>query len=325
MGFIIKISQMNKALLSTLVLLGLTAVVLFNMQPSSAKNQSFSQFKGDFSKKYADAAEEEFRKTIYLRNLVKIEEHNANKLNTHTLGVNQFADLTDEEFKAMYLTLQINPKFTNDVEILNKRTEKQAPNGDIDWQAAGAVSPVKNQANCGSCWAFSATAAIESALLIKGTTANLAEQQLVDCSRSYGNQGCNGGWMDSAFQYVRDHGLVETSAYPYVARDQACKIDQGPFKVSGFVDVPGCDNLINALAARPVSVAVDASNWSLYRGGVLSTCGVNVNHGVLLIGATDAYWRIKNSWAASWGESGFIRLNRGNTCAVCSYPSYPTL
>jgi len=131
--------------------------------------------------------------------------------------------------------------------------------------------------------------------------------------------------MDSAFQYVRDHGLTTTSAYPYVARDQACKIDNGSYKVAGFVDVPGCDNLFNSLVGRPISVAVDASNWSPYKNGVFGNCASNVNHGVLLVGVTDAHWTIKNSWGAAWGESGFIRLSRGNTCAVCNYPSYPTL
>ena len=107
--------------------------------------------------------------------------------------------------------------------------------------------------------------------------------------------------MDSAFQYVKDHGLTTTSAYPYVARDQTCKIDSGDSKVTGFVDVPGCDNLLNALSSRPVSVAVDASVWSSYRSGVLSSCGTAVNHGVLLVGATDAFWKIKNSWGLNWG------------------------
>jgi len=130
--------------------------------------------------------------------------------------------------------------------------------------------------------------------------------------------------MDSAFQYVRDHGLTTTEAYPYAARDQTCKIDKGAVKISSFVDVPGCDNLLNALSSRPISVAVDASVWSQYKTGVLSSCGVAVNHGVLLVGGTDGFWRIKNSWGATWGEAGFIRLARGNTCAVCSYPSYPT-
>lgn len=131
--------------------------------------------------------------------------------------------------------------------------------------------------------------------------------------------------MDSAFLYVKEHGLTTTEKYPYVARDQACKIDSGDYKATGFIDVQGCDNLINALTGRPISVAVDASVWSSYRSGVLSNCGTNVNHGVLLVGATDAYWKIKNSWGTSWGESGFIRLNRGDTCAICQYPSYPTI
>lgn len=130
--------------------------------------------------------------------------------------------------------------------------------------------------------------------------------------------------MDSAFGYARDKGLTTTAEYPYTARDGACAKDSGSYKIGSYVDVPGCDNLINALQARPVSVAVDASVWGQYKGGVVSNCGTSVNHGVLLVGATDQFWKIKNSWGAAWGESGFVRLARGNTCAVCSYPSYPT-
>lgn len=217
----------------------------------------------------------------------------------------------------------LNQKFEN----TNARTAAPAanPNGDIDWQAQGKVSVVKNQGQCGSCWAFSATGAIESGLLLAGKNDLASEQQLVDCSRSYGNQGCSGGWMDSAFQYAIDHGITTQGLYPYVARNQACAKDGGEIKVNGFVDVPGCDNLANALSARPVSVAVDAGQWSLYKGGVLSSCTTNVNHGVLVVGSTDAYWKIKNSWGTGWGETGYIRLARGNTCAICSYPSYPTL
>lgn len=131
--------------------------------------------------------------------------------------------------------------------------------------------------------------------------------------------------MDSAFQYIIDHGITTQAEYPYVARNQNCAKDGGAVKLSGYIDVEGCDNLANAVNSRPVSVAVDASNWSLYRNGVLSQCGVAVNHGVLLVGYTGEFWKIKNSWGTGWGESGYIRLARGNTCAVCSYPSYPTL
>lgn len=256
-----------------------------------------------------------------MMNLAKIAAHNADKTQTHTLGVTQFSDLTQEEFVSKYLTTKVNEKFTD---VSHSRTATPS-NGDIDWVASGKVSKVKNQGQCGSCWAFSATAAMESAFLIAGQSVLLSEQQLVDCSRAYGNQGCSGGWMDSAFKYVIDHGIANEAEYPYVARNQNCGKDGGASKISGFVDVPGCENLENALSARPVSVAVDASVWSQYRGGVISSCGTNVNHGVLLVGSNDGFWKIKNSWGEGWGENGFVRLAKGNTCAVCSYPSYPTL
>lgn len=301
-----------------LVLLGAASVYLYSLENTSSEVYSFEQFKREFGKHYSREGEEQYRKNIFLRNVIAINEHNANPKNTYTMGVNQFTDLTQAEFAAIYLTLQLPKRSFKEVDTTD------IPNGaDIDWQAAGMVSKVKNQAQCGSCWAFSATAAMESAYLMKATAVDLSEQQLVDCSHSYGNQGCNGGWMDSAFDYAIDQGLTTTDKYPYVARDQTCKIEGGSNKVTSYVDVQGCDNLFNTLVGRPVSVAVDASNWSPYRSGVLSTCGINVNHGVLLIGASDAYWKIKNSWGTNWGESGFIRIARGNTCEICSYPSYP--
>jgi len=310
---------MNKALIATLVLLGAASVYLYSLESQTSQVYSFEQFKGDFGKRYTKEGEEQYRKNIFLRNLIKIQQHNANPANTYTMGVNQFTDLTQAEFEAIYLTLQV-PKRT----YKTVNTEFTAPNAEIDWTADGKVTPIKNQGQCGSCWAFSATAAQESAIILAtGDTVSLSEQQLVDCSRPYGNQGCNGGWMDSAFEYAKDHGLTTTDKYPYVARDQACKIDNGSYKVTSYVDVAGCDKLLNALSARPVSVAVDASVWSAYRSGILTNCAKNVNHGVLLVGVSESAWKVKNSWGTSWGEAGFIRLGLGDTCAICDYPSYP--
>ena len=314
---------MSSKFLAFTALITVATLLVSNMSPATGVDVQFEEFKTTHGKTYSNAAEESYRKSVFLMNLAKISVHNADKTQTHKLGVTQFSDLTQDEFVKSYLTTKVNPKFSDE---LNRRTANPTErNGDIDWTRDGKVSPVKNQANCGSCWAFSAVGAIESAYLLAGQTLNLAEQQLVDCSRAYGNQGCNGGWMDSAFKYVIEHGLVSTSDYPYTARDQVCAKNEGSYKIAGFVDVPGCDNLLNALSGRPVSVAVDASVWGQYKTGVISSCGANVNHGVLLVGYVNDTYKIKNSWGTGWGESGFVRLAKGNTCAICNYPSYPTL
>jgi len=131
--------------------------------------------------------------------------------------------------------------------------------------------------------------------------------------------------MDNAFKFVRDHGIVTESEYPYKAVKQACSKNSGDFKISGFTDVSAgnCNNLANALNGRPVAVAVDATNWSPYKSGVFNNCKTSLNHGVLLVGTIGGAWRIKNSWGTGWGEQGFIRLQTGNTCGVCNVASYP--
>jgi C1A family cysteine protease len=310
---------MNSKLLALLLLAGITSVFLYSTshQKHTVKFAEWSVANG---KTYENQVEQIYREKIFNENVALLEEHNADKTQTYKMGINQFSDLTQSEFATIYLTLKVNKRF--------ERTVSAKPSaivGDVDWVAAGKVSNVKNQASCGSCWAFSAIGAVESAYLIRGTTVLLSEQQLVDCSGAYGNYGCNGGWMDSAFQYIIDHGITTESAYPYVARNQVCQADGGSYRLGGFVDVQGCDNLANALNQQPISVAVDASNWSPYRSGIFSNCATSVNHGVLLVGATSSYWVIKNSWGNSWGESGYIRLAKGNTCAICNYPSYPRI
>ena len=195
---------------------------------------------------------------------------------------------------------------------------------DVDWTGQGAVTSVKDQGQCGSCWAFSTTGSLEGlSKLAYGSLSSFSEQQLVDCSGSYGNMACNGGLMDNAFKYIRDKGIVLESEYSYRAVKQTCSKDGGAFKISGYTDVTNCNDLANAIVGRPVSVAVDATNWSAYKSGVFNNCATRLNHGVTLVGVSDQYWRIKNSWSAGWGESGFIRLARGNTCGVCNMASYP--
>lgn len=130
--------------------------------------------------------------------------------------------------------------------------------------------------------------------------------------------------MNNAFKYVRDRGISLETEYPYKAVKQVCQKDAGDFRCGGFVDALGCTALSTALVIRPISIAVDATNWSPYKNGVFSDCDTKLNHGVLLVGVSQDYWRVKNSWSAKWGENGFIRLARGNTCGICTIPSYPT-
>jgi len=129
--------------------------------------------------------------------------------------------------------------------------------------------------------------------------------------------------MDNAFKFVKDNGIVTEQQYPYKAVKQNCAIATGSFKISGFTDIKDCNTLASSIAGRPISVAVDATNWSQYKNGVFNNCSAKLNHGVLLVGITDQFWKVKNSWGTSWGESGYIKLARGNTCGICNVASYP--
>ncbi|KAL4434884.1 hypothetical protein ABPG74_021223 [Tetrahymena malaccensis] len=279
--------------------------------------EQWNQFKQKFGKKYADQEFERYRIGVFAQNLEVIK-------NDPSFGITKFMDMTPQEFEQSYLSLQLQQNF-------NAEKVEGDFNGDIDWTQKGAVTPVKDQGSCGSCWAFSAIGAVESALILNGEdkSINLAEQELVDCATTpkYDNEGCNGGWMDSAFDYILDEKISQTKDYKYTARDGKCK-DTSSFEkksISGYKDIPqgDCKSLLNALSQQPIAIAVDASSWQFYNKGVLASCGSRLNHGVLLTGYVNETYKVKNSWGTSWGEKGFIQLKSGNSCGLCNAASYP--
>jgi C1A family cysteine protease len=207
-----------------------------------------------------------------------------------------------------------------------------------DWRDYGAVSPVKNQGQCGSCWTFSSVGAIESAYAIAtNTTAlSLSEQEIVDCASK---DGCSGGIMDHAFEWVERHnGLCSEEDYPYQAVDGECKKCEPVVRVRDYVDVPPNDPhaLLRAVLQQPVAIAIQADQYAfqLYTGGVLrGTCGTNLNHGCVIVGFGEEdgvpYWIVKNSWG-DWGEDGYVRIYRSmksgpGMCGINMMPSYPII
>jgi len=284
----------------------------------------FLQFLKDFNKEYA-AEELFFRFGVFKNTLMAIEEHNSEN-HTWTMGVNQFSDLTSQEFQRIYLgfldrnSAQVEPE-----------VGFSAPNVEVDWSKKSAVTGVKDQGQCGSCWAFSTTGGIEGAIAVaKSTLPNLSEQQLVDCAGSAGNQGCNGGLMDNAFKWVISNGgIAAETAYTYTARDGTCKKVASSQKITSYKDVGKTESaLLTAIQSRPISIAVDARTWQNYKSGVYGGCAASVqlDHGVLAVGYSDngGYWLVKNSWGGSWGESGYIRLKKGNNqCGLTNEASYP--
>jgi len=272
------------------------------------------------------------RYNTFKANLELIDAHN-NGSSDWKMGVNQFADLTPAEFKA-YLGLR--PRDNSYLRSKNVEVLAAGPANDVDWVSKGAVTAVKDQAQCGSCWAFSTTGAVEGAVQVAtGRLTSVSEQQLVDCAGSSGNQGCNGGLMDDAFNWIVSHkGIGSESSYPYTARDGTCQNVPTVSTISGYKDVQqgSEDALMTALQMRPVSIAIEAdqSSFQMYKSGIFKgPCGTQLDHGVLLVGSGSEggvnYWKVKNSWGASWGDNGFIRIIRGsNVCGLANMASYAT-
>lgn len=211
---------------------------------------------------------------------------------------------------------------------------KELTADEVDWRTKGAVTAVKNQGNCGSCWSFSTTGALESSYQIKkGTLPSYSEQQLVDCcgKKGFQCQGCSGAWPEWAMNYVNSAGIESEEQYPYKAVEGACTSTGGqkilnPSKPWSMLPVGNTDALKTALNASPVSICIDASNWSPYKSGVFSNCGhTNLNHAVLAVGYDTNQWFVKNSWGTGWGEQGYIRLAQGNTCGIAQHVVIPNI
>jgi len=259
-----------------------------------------------------------------------------------TVEINQYADLSNKEFQAHYMglkTIDASKRNNDNVEELDGPTPLPAF---WDWRAKGAVTHVKDQGHCGSCWSFSSTGATEGCHFVtNGTLISLSEQNLIDCSVVWGNEGCQGGLMDDAFQYMISNGGIDSElSYPYLAKDGKCNYNATACAsaVNDYKDVnSGSESsLQKAVYMAPVAVAIDASlsSFQLYSGGVYyeAACSsTQLDHGVLAVGwgydnsTKMDYWIVKNSWGIGWGQEGYIWMarNKSNNCGIATMASYP--
>jgi hypothetical protein len=326
-------------MLSVIALTALTQtaqVLRVDVQPS------FEEWCAKFGKCADFSAEEHVnRASIYADNVAYIDAHNAKFAagkSTFDMGVNEFSALTHEEFKAINLGPKMPLRNQTNIEILPIVKNLAGTEDSVDWRAKGAVTPVKNQGQCGSCWSFSTTGSTEGRVQIAtGKLISLSEQQLMDCSTAEGDHSCQGGLMDDAFQYIIKNGGIDTEEdYPYQMRNEACNTEKEArhaATITAFKDVERNNEaqLAAAVAQGPVSVAIEADQraFQSYRSGILSAaCGTKLDHGVLVVGYGDGYWIVKNSWGASWGMDGYIQLARGTgspsgECGIAMQPSYP--
>ncbi|XP_055303331.1 procathepsin L-like [Sitodiplosis mosellana] len=311
----------------------------------------WNSFKAEHSKHYDSLADEIHHFRIFVEHKHQIDEHNLhyeNGIAHFKMGLNKYSDLRPEDFIDMMNGIKAGTNVIDEDEEsipFAGPTDVNLPKS-VDWRTKGAVTGVKDQGFCGSCWSFSTTGAVEGQHFLKtGHLLSLSEQNLVDCSKSYANYGCRGGWPESAIKYIRDHGIQTEESYPYHGYENVyCQSTVKPSNVivHGFSRIPSGneDELQKALAIHgPISVSVDAKHPSFqhYSSGVYHelNCGsriLDLSHAVLLVGyGTDEhdrdYYILKNSWGPSWGEHGYFRMSRNqmNHCGIATSAVFPIL
>merc|ERR1712080_581551 len=342
MGVLLSLSRMK--VIASLLLLSLACT-----SASPSLGAQWTNFKADYAKVYSSPAEEEARKAVFVKNVAQMEEHNKKGLSWKE-GINQFSDLTKEEFVSMYASGRLNiKKHRQPVSYEGRETEIAALPDEVDWRKEGVVTQVRDQGACGSCWAFASVSVMASYAAIRNRTHKLVElspQHIVSCTPNElqcgGSGGCGGSIEPLAFTYASLFGVATEEDYPYVSggggNDKHCDFDARNTDVAvmtmGFETLPHNDAvaLMKHLAEKgPLSTSVAASAWMWYSSGVFDGCDYNsnlvVNHAVMLVGyGTDPtegdYWLIKNSWGENWGEDGYIRLRRQTTpqCGVDNDP-----